>query len=134
MKYDGLSGNHVLFFQALDAFLGMERYLTDENMERYIPVRQRELCLVLKKYSFVRGTKEKEETQIEEEFAKMVNQLKVYIFLVYYQFPLSPFSLWEFRADVSSLVISSSSSRTRNVLSPRASSRTSSNDSWQIRS
>lgn len=34
IKYDGLSGNHVLFFQALDAFLGMGRYLTDENMIR----------------------------------------------------------------------------------------------------
>ncbi|TGO34967.1 hypothetical protein BHYA_0175g00200 [Botrytis hyacinthi] len=78
VKYDGLSGNHVLFFQALDAFLGMERYLSDENMERYIPVRQRELCLVLKKYSFVRGKKETGERQIEEEFAKMVNQLKLF--------------------------------------------------------
>ena len=52
IKYDGLSGNHVLFFQALDAFLGMERYLTDENMIRYIPVNQRNLCLSLKKHSF----------------------------------------------------------------------------------
>lgn len=81
VKYDGLSGNHVLFFQALDSFLGMDRYLTDENMERYIPVRQRQLCLVLKKYSFVMGAREKAETEIEEEFAKMVNQLKVCIFL-----------------------------------------------------
>lgn len=81
MKYDVLSGNHVLFFQALDSFLGMDRYLTDENMERYIPVRQRELCLVLKKYSFVMGARKKAETEIEEEFAKMVNQLKVCIFL-----------------------------------------------------
>ncbi|KAF5879077.1 putative 15-hydroxyprostaglandin dehydrogenase (nad(+)) protein [Botrytis fragariae] len=38
VKYDGLSGNHVLFFQALDAFLIMDIYLTDENMERYIPL------------------------------------------------------------------------------------------------
>ncbi|TGO44026.1 hypothetical protein BOTNAR_0999g00010 [Botryotinia narcissicola] len=77
VKYDGLYGNHVLFFQALDAFLGMERYLSDENMERYIPAKQRELYLVLKKYSFVRGAKENGVRQIEEEFAKMVNQLKV---------------------------------------------------------
>ena len=38
VKYDGLSGNHVLAFQAIDAFLGMDRYLTDEAMVRYIPV------------------------------------------------------------------------------------------------
>lgn len=30
VKHDGVSGNHVLFFQALDAFLGLDRYLTDE--------------------------------------------------------------------------------------------------------
>lgn len=77
VKYDGLSGNHVLFFQALDAFLGMDRYLSDENMERYIPVRQRELCLVFKKYSFVGEARGKEQREIEGEFAKMVSQLKV---------------------------------------------------------
>ena len=79
VKYDGLSGNHVLFFQALDAFLGMERYLTEENMEKYIPLRQRELCGVLKRSSFVKRVKEKEERNIEREFAKMVNQLKVHL-------------------------------------------------------
>lgn len=77
IKYDGLSGNHVLFFQALDAFLGMERYLTDENMERYIPARQRELCLVFKKYSFLRQAELDGVNEVEAEFAKMVNQLKV---------------------------------------------------------
>lgn len=49
IKYDGLSGNHVLFFQALGAFLGMDRYLTDENMIRYIPAKQRELCIAFRK-------------------------------------------------------------------------------------
>jgi hypothetical protein len=28
VKYDGLSGNQVLLFQALDAFLGIDRYLS----------------------------------------------------------------------------------------------------------
>lgn len=52
VRYDELSGNHVLFSQALDAFLGMDSYLTNENIVRYIPVNQRRLCLVLKKFSF----------------------------------------------------------------------------------
>lgn len=52
IKYDGLSGNHVLFVQALDAFLGLDRYLTDEQTMKYIPFRQRELCISLKKHSF----------------------------------------------------------------------------------
>ncbi len=77
IKYDGLSGNHVLFFQALDAFLGMERYLTDENMIRYIPVKQREFCLALKKHSFRLKVKEQGDFELEEKVGSIVKQLKV---------------------------------------------------------
>ena len=77
IKYDGLSGNHVLFFQALDAFLGLDRYLTDENMTRYIPVKQRELCLALRKHSLRSKLKEDSDTTIHDEMNKIVNRLKV---------------------------------------------------------
>jgi hypothetical protein len=77
IKYDGLSGNHVLFFQALDAFLGMDRYLTDENMIRYIPVNQRELCLALKKHSFRNKLHQHSDMMIEDKVRTIVNQLKV---------------------------------------------------------
>lgn len=78
IKYDGLSGNHVLFFQALDAFLGMNRYLSDENMDRYIPVNQRELCLALKRHSFCNKLTDDSDMQIKEEMRKIVNHLKVW--------------------------------------------------------
>ncbi|KAL8770386.1 MAG: hypothetical protein Q9194_005182 [Teloschistes cf. exilis] len=78
VKYDGLSGNHVLFFQALDAFLGLDRYLTDENMDRYIPARQRELCLAMKKYGFRDQLKGAEDKGIGEEIKKIVNHMKVF--------------------------------------------------------
>ena len=77
VKYDGLSGNHVLFFQALDAFLGMDRYLTDENMVRYIPVNQRELCVAFKKHSFRNKLKEPGDFEVEEKVMAIVKQLKV---------------------------------------------------------
>ena len=80
IKYDGLSGNHVLFFQALDAFLGINRYLSDENMTRYIPVNQRKLCLALKKHSFRDKLKGCSDMQIEDEIKKIVNQLRVSFF------------------------------------------------------
>ena len=80
VKYDGLSGNHVLFFQALDAFLGMDRYLTDENMIRYIPVNQRKLCITFKKHSFRNKAKEHNDMRIDNEFTKIVNHLKVRFF------------------------------------------------------
>lgn len=51
-KYDGLSGNQVLLFQALDAFLGIEQYLSPRDQDRNVPERQRELCYALRKHSF----------------------------------------------------------------------------------
>lgn len=78
VKYDGLSGNHVLFFQALDAFLGMDPYLTDEDMRRYVPVKQRDFCLALRKHSFRAELKAgKGFLELEEKMASIVRQLKV---------------------------------------------------------
>ncbi|KAL5116567.1 hypothetical protein ACEQ8H_005563 [Pleosporales sp. CAS-2024a] len=51
-RYDGLSGNQVLLFQALDAFLGIEQYLSTRDQERNVPLRQRELCHAMRKHSF----------------------------------------------------------------------------------
>jgi hypothetical protein len=79
IKYDGLSGNHVLIFQALDAFLGLDRYLSDENMDRYIPARQRDLCVAFKEFSFRHKLRGPMDCQIEDEFKKMVNHMKVYL-------------------------------------------------------
>jgi hypothetical protein len=77
VKYDGLSGNHVLFFQAVDAFLGIERYLTDENMDRYIPVNQRDLCVALKKHSIRNRLHGKDDLPLKNEIGKIVNHMKV---------------------------------------------------------
>jgi hypothetical protein len=52
VKYNGLSGNQLLLFQALDAFLGIDQYLSSIDQERNIPKRQRDLCHVLRKHSF----------------------------------------------------------------------------------
>ncbi|KAI3318439.1 hypothetical protein HD806DRAFT_526373 [Xylariaceae sp. AK1471] len=72
IKYDGLSGNHVLFFQAVDAFLGLDRYLTDENMDRYIPVNQRNLCLALKKHSIRYKLHGDDDLLLRDELTKIV--------------------------------------------------------------
>ncbi|RMZ72078.1 Indoleamine 23-dioxygenase [Pyrenophora seminiperda CCB06] len=51
-KYDGLSGNQLLLFPAMDAFLGIEQYLSQRDQEMSVPRRQRELCHALRKHSF----------------------------------------------------------------------------------
>ena len=78
VKWDGLSGNHVLFFQALDAFLGLDPYLTQANMLRYIPINQRKLCSAFRKHCFRERLGDGEEDgRIAEETIKIVNHVKV---------------------------------------------------------
>ncbi|KAF7589838.1 hypothetical protein BBP40_003596 [Aspergillus hancockii] len=75
VKYDGWSGNYVLV-SALDAFLGLDWYLSDENTDCYIPARQRDLCVTFKKYSFRHKFRGPIDRQIEDEFKKMMNHMK----------------------------------------------------------
>jgi hypothetical protein len=77
VKYDGLSGNHVLIFQAIDAFFGMERYLIDENMIRYIPVRQREFTSVLRRHSIRAQIEKGEYEEFRAEISKLVQAMRV---------------------------------------------------------
>jgi hypothetical protein len=81
VKYDGLSGNQVLLFMALDAFLGLDAYLSKEAQERGVPLRQRMFCRILEKYSFRGRLAElrdpESEKKIEKEFQGIVKKLKV---------------------------------------------------------
>ena len=62
----------------MDAFLGMDRYLTDENMIRYVPMQQRRLCEVLKKNSFRSRLKEEQgDKGVGVEMTKIVLQMRV---------------------------------------------------------
>lgn len=54
IRFDGLSGNQVLLFQTLDAFLGIDPYLPLTDQERNIPARQRALCKSFERHSFRR--------------------------------------------------------------------------------
>lgn len=78
VKYDGLSGNHVLAFQAIDAFFGMERYLIDENMIRYIPVRQREFTSVLRRHAIRRQIRDGKDEEIVAEISTLVNAMRLF--------------------------------------------------------
>jgi hypothetical protein len=77
--FDGLSGNQVLLFQTLDAFLGLEPYLSTRDQDRNMPKRQREFCRALERHSF-RGQLEElgeEGASIREEFVDIIKRLRV---------------------------------------------------------
>lgn len=82
-KYDGLSGNQLLAFQVLDAFLGIEPYLSKRDQERAMPVRQRIFCQAVEKHCFRyrldelgNGSSEAEKA-IETEFSEIIKRLRV---------------------------------------------------------
>lgn len=75
--YDGVSGSHTTFFMALDAFLGMDQYLSQENASRCIPHNQRALCASLRKHSFISRLQAEGDEDIVEASQKIVNHLKV---------------------------------------------------------
>ncbi|KAI1145672.1 hypothetical protein F4825DRAFT_473688 [Nemania diffusa] len=77
VKYDGVSGNHVLFFQALDAFLGLPPYLSEENHICYIPVHQRELCIAFRDHSFWTKVDNNQEFEaIRDQMVKIIKHMK----------------------------------------------------------
>lgn len=81
IKFDGLSGNQILFFQSIDAFLGMDPYLSQENMEQNVPRRQREFCRVLREHSIrdkmTNSPADGMTLETLEEFDKIVKRLRV---------------------------------------------------------
>ncbi|KAK4174626.1 hypothetical protein QBC36DRAFT_388820 [Triangularia setosa] len=78
-KFDGLSGNQVLLFQALDAFLGLEAYLPKLIQERNVPRLQRRFCEVVKKHGFRDELgDEGVDGKIKREFEDIVKRLRVF--------------------------------------------------------
>lgn len=77
VEYDGLSGNQLMIFGAVDAYLGLESYLTTENLRRYLSSAQRELLLSYKTHSFREKAKVAEFLEIENEMQDLVKLFKV---------------------------------------------------------
>jgi hypothetical protein len=75
--FDGVSGSHTMFFMALDAFLGMDPYLSQENAARCVPHNQRELCTTLRNHSFIKRLQAEGDKKLVEASQKIVNHLKV---------------------------------------------------------
>ncbi|KAK6209348.1 hypothetical protein LQW54_006335 [Pestalotiopsis sp. IQ-011] len=78
VKSDGLSGNHVLVFQALDAFLGMKPFLSDDVSSKYIPGNQRRLSTSLRDSGFRDKVNAAGDESLKAEMSKIANHLRVF--------------------------------------------------------
>ncbi|ESZ97408.1 hypothetical protein SBOR_2236 [Sclerotinia borealis F-4128] len=77
-EYDGLSGNQLLLPQIMDAFLGLDRYLNEENTQRYMPNLQRKFRETIAEHSFRIEAKKNGEDDIEHEMNNIVKQMRIF--------------------------------------------------------
>jgi len=78
VKFDGLSGNQVMLFQVVDAFLGLDVYLNEDALLGNVPKLQREFCDSVRRASF-RGRLGDSglEARLKEEMGEIVKRMRV---------------------------------------------------------
>ncbi|RFU27639.1 hypothetical protein B7463_g8719, partial [Scytalidium lignicola] len=77
-QYDGLSGNQLLFFNIIDAFLGLDSYLTEENMLRYMPETQRRFINSVREHSFREKGEKVVDGEVEDMLQNILKQIRVF--------------------------------------------------------
>lgn len=83
IEYGGLSGSQILLFLTVDAFLGIGRYHSEDEMKMHISKNMRDLCTVIGKHSFRKQlSKQPEDLAISEVLDGMIKQLRVCMLLL----------------------------------------------------
>lgn len=75
--YNGVSGSHILAFHVLDAFLGIPSYLPKEEMQRYVPTRQREFSAAIRSHCFRDQIDNLKSPHLCKSTERLVQQFKV---------------------------------------------------------
>ncbi|KFY11076.1 hypothetical protein V492_04679 [Pseudogymnoascus sp. VKM F-4246] len=78
VRYNGLSGNQVLVFHVLDAFLDLPSYLSIEDTVRYIPVRQRYFTSAVRRHSFRSRIGTHSDPAVHEAFTCLISQMRLF--------------------------------------------------------
>lgn len=74
---DGVSGGQSLVIRAIDSFLGIRPWPTEEAEALHLPFHQRQWLNAMREYDIRTVAKMKGSTEIENELNKMVAQLRV---------------------------------------------------------
>jgi hypothetical protein len=77
VEYDGVSGNQLPFFYLVDAFLGVEPFLSEKEMKLGMTKTQRALGAEITKRSFRRKLSLPDDQEIEAHLADIAKQLRV---------------------------------------------------------
>lgn len=76
-EYDGLSGGHLVIFNLLDVFLGLDTFIDEAKLEYYMPFAQRRFIASVKKCSFRDQAKQAGDVELEMQFNAIAKQLRV---------------------------------------------------------
>jgi hypothetical protein len=82
VMFDGLSGSHVPILQAVDAFLGIDPFLSEENLSRHISINQRHFFQCLRDHCFrYKLGDTAEDMELKGHFITIVKQMRVRVWL-----------------------------------------------------
>lgn len=77
-EYDGVSGGHLVLFNMLDRFLGLETFLDQKSLlANYIPVRQGAFITAVERHAFRDQAKQDGDIEVEAQLNSIVSQLRV---------------------------------------------------------
>lgn len=76
VKDDGVSASHLLLFQAVDAFLNIDPYLSEADRQKFMPAAQRALIYALRTHSLRRHDLQ-DNPDIDNELKKTALKIKV---------------------------------------------------------
>lgn len=76
-EYDGLSGGHLIVFNLLDGFLGLNQFLGEESFLNYIPIAQRKFLDSVKKNAFREEVEQAGDVEVKKQLDGIVKQLRV---------------------------------------------------------
>ena len=74
-EYDGLSGGHLVIFNLLDVFFGLDTLIDEAQFENYITSAQRGFIASVKKCSFRDKAKQAGDVELEMQLNAIAKQL-----------------------------------------------------------
>lgn len=75
--HNGVSGSHVLVFHVIDAFLGLEPYLPNDEMELYVPLQQRQFSTAVRHSCFRHEVSEDRHPSLYARMQQLAQQMRV---------------------------------------------------------
>ncbi|KAJ5881206.1 uncharacterized protein N7473_012259 [Penicillium subrubescens] len=77
VEYDGSSGAHLVLFNALDYFLGLEPFFHEQDFIKYFSYSQRRFMASIKAHAFRPAAEQADNTGLVQQFEKIAKQLRV---------------------------------------------------------